>query len=190
MELLQEKLIRLAKESEKEMREMGFSSEMGHKKRTYGISPKATRRLGVCKQKKHIEISKYVLEVGTDTQIKNVIIHEIIHTFDKTIGHKSLWQSYAREVNRYGKYKITTTEDINEFFKVNGTTEEQAHKLCNHRYEITCLNCGAVYYKSRIQNSTIISYKHNNRIHTSCGGKKFKVADTKENIVLVDNGDE
>lgn len=189
MENINEKLQRLAKESEKELKEMGFSNKINEKKRTYNISPRATRRLGVCKQKRHIEISKYVLEVGTDTQIKNVIIHEILHTFNDTIGHKSLWQSYAREINRFGKYKITTTEDIKEFFRINGTTEEQAHKLCNHRYEITCLTCGAVYYKSRIQNSTLISYRHNNRIHTSCGGKKFKVVDTKDNLVLVNNGD-
>lgn len=185
MELLQEKLKRLAKESEKEMREMGFSNEMKNRKRYYSISPKATKRLGLCRQKKYIEISRYVLEVGTDTQIKNVIIHEIIHTFEKTKGHKTLWQSYAREVNRFGKYKISTTENLDEFFKENGTSHEQAQVLCNDKYEITCQKCGAKFYQSRMQTRILNYYKNDKMTHRTCGGKKFIVKDIKENIVLV-----
>lgn len=165
-ESIEQKLRRLARESEQEMRDMGFTSQMEEKTRTYNISPKATKRLGVCKEKKHIEISRYVLEVGTDKQIKNVIIHEIIHTFNECVGHKAKWQMYARQVSNYGVYHITTTENIKEFMKENGTSEERMHKLCNYRYEITCLECRAVYYKSRIQRATLNGYKCGHRVHS------------------------
>ncbi len=183
-ESIEQKLRRLAKESEQEMRDMGFTSQMKHYI-SYNISPKATRRLGVCKNKRAIEISRYVLEVGTDKQIKNVIIHEIIHTFDDCVGHKARWQMYARMVNNYGVYHITTTENIEKFMKENGTNEERMHELCNHRYKITCLKCGAVYYKSRMQNNTLYGYAHGYRRHTNCGGNHFEVVDTKKDEVLV-----
>lgn len=182
MESLEMKLQRLAKESENEMRDMGFGDKL-NKKLYYTIS-NAKKRLGQCCEKRYINISKWLLEVASDKEIKNVIIHEIIHTFDDTIGHKSKWQMYARLVNNYGVYNITRTESIDKIYANNNKVRPK------DRYEITCLGCGNVYYKSRIQSNTIYGYRHGHRIHKNCGCKEFKVVDTRENRILVNGVEE
>ena len=58
------------------------------------------------------------------------------------------------------------------------------------RYEIKCLGCGAVWYKSRIQSNTIYGYRHGHRYHKQCGCKEFKVVDTKENRIIVNGVEE
>ena len=68
MELLQEKLIRLARESEEELREIGLGDKL-KKKRTYTINYRAKCRFGQCCKKKDINISSWLLEVGTDEDI-------------------------------------------------------------------------------------------------------------------------
>lgn len=188
METLQMKLNRLAKESEQELRDMGFSDKL-NKRIDYTIS-NAKSRLGQCCEKKHINISKWLLEVGTDKEIKNTIIHELLHTFDDTIGHKEKWKMYARKVNSYGVYNITRTTSISKIMKHNGVDEEEMHDMLNQRYEITCLGCGAVYYKSKIQSKTLNSYRLGRRYHTSCRSHNFKVVDRKTNEVIVNGVEE
>lgn len=151
METLSEKLVRLSKESENELREIGLGDKL---KRgvTYTINYK---------------------------DIKNTIIHEILHTFDDAVGHKARWKYYARYVNNRTDYHITTTTDIDNIYKrVN-------EKRPLEKYEITCLGCGAVYYKSRLQRTTLNGYKCGHRRHTTCGCNRFKIIDTRENKILV-----
>lgn len=182
-ESLEQKLKRLAKESEREMIDMGFQDKM-NKVLYYTIS-NAKKRLGQCCEKRYINISKWLLEIGTDKEIKNVIIHEILHTFDDTIGHKEKWKMYARQVNNYGVYHITRTESIDKIYENNNAERPK------DRYKIECLGCGAVWYKSRIQSNTMYGYRHGHRYHKQCGCNRFKVIDIKENEIIVNgNGDE
>lgn len=178
METLSEKLVRLSKESENELREIGLGDKL---KRgvTYTINYRAKQRLGQCCNKKNINISRWLLEIGSDKDIKNTIIHEILHTFDDAVGHKARWKYYARYVNNRTDYHITTTTDIDNIYKrVN-------EKRPLEKYEITCLGCGAVYYKSRLQRTTLNGYKCGHRRHTTCGCNRFKIIDTRENKILV-----
>lgn len=185
MNNLETKLYRLAKESENELKEMGFSSQLecvGYI--DYTIS-NATTRLGQCVNKSSINISKWLLEIGNDTEIKNTIIHEILHTFKDTKGHGEQWKKYAKIINDFGKYNITRTTSITKIMQNNGVNIEKQREMLNKNYEITCLQCGETWYFNKICGKTLYYYKNNKMTHKSCKGKHFKVVDLKNNKVLI-----
>lgn len=181
MELLQEKLNRLVKESENELKEIGLGDKL-KKKRTYIINYRAKCRFGECRNKKDINISSWLLEVGTDEDIKDTIIHEILHTFDDTKGHNSKWQYYARYVNNRTNYNISRCGSIDEVY--NKANIERPKKELTYKWEISCRKCGAVWLKTRITNRVLASYKRNGRIHTHCGCKDLQVKNLESGEVI------
>lgn len=165
METLNEKLKRLAKECENELREIGLENKL-KSDIIYSINYRAKRRLGQCCSKRYINISSWLLEIGSDDDIKNTIIHEILHTFDDTIGHKERWQYYARYVSNRTNYHITRTANANEIY-VKANIER------TFKYKITCKKCGKVFYQQRMTQRTMKNYEEGNMFHRSCGGKEF-----------------
>ena len=184
METTSQKLNRLANESMQELIEMGFEEKLKNNNISFTIS-NAKRRLGQCVDKKYINISKWLLEIASDKEIKNTIIHEIIHTFEDTKGHNYKWKQYANKVNSFGVYNITRLANVQEIMNNNGINSEQTKDILNYRYEIKCKKCGTVYYKRRIMDNTMLQYKNHCRIHTRCGGKDFIVKDLKTNKIIV-----
>ena len=181
METLNQKLQRLAKESEKELQAIGLGDKLKSDIK-YTINYKAKKRLGQCCEKRNINISSWLLEIGDDHDIKNTIIHEILHTFEDTIGHKEKWQYYARYVNNRTDYHITRTTSINKIYekanKVRPTRE------IHYRWKITCTKCGKVFYRQRINTKVLNDFARGNRVHKYCGGNDFKIVDIKNCKVL------
>ena len=163
MELLQEKLHRLAKESETELREIGLGDKL-KSNITYTINYRAK-----------INISSWLLEVGSDKDIKNTIIHEILHTFKDTIGHKAKWQYYARYVNNRTEYNITRTTSINNIYAKANIQRPTKH--IHYKWEITCTKCGAVWKKQKMTTKVLNGFTEGNRIHRKCGGTDFRIVD-------------
>ena len=181
METLNQKLRRLVKESEKELQAIGLGDKL-KSDIEYTINYKAKKRLGQCCKKQDINISSWLLEIGDDHDIKNTIIHEILHTFEDTIGHKEKWQYYARYVNNRTDYHITRTTSINKIYekanKVRPTRE------IHYRWKITCTKCGKVFYRQRINTKVLNDFARGNRVHKYCGGNDFKIVDIKNCEVL------
>ena len=181
MKILEEKLKRLVKESEKELQAIGLGDKL-KSDIEYTINYKAKKRLGQCCKKQDINISSWLLEIGDDHDIKNTIIHEILHTFEDTIGHKEKWQYYARYVNNRTDYHITRTTSINKIYekanKVRPTRE------IHYRWKITCTKCGKVFYRQRINTKVLNDFAQGNRVHKYCGGNDFKIVDIKNCKVL------
>lgn len=178
---MNEKLIRLSKESIRELEEIGLG-KMIPKNLNFTINYRAKKRLGQCCEKQDINISSWLLEIGDDHDIKNTIIHEILHTFEDTIGHKEKWQYYARYVNNRTDYHITRTTSINKIYekanKVRPTRE------IHYRWKITCTKCGKVFYRQRINTKVLNDFTRGNRVHKYCGGNDFKIVDIKNCKVL------
>lgn len=174
METLNQKLKRLVKESEKELQDIG----LGDKLKTdinYTINYRAKKRLGQCCGKNSINISSWLLEIGLDHDIKNTIIHEILHSFDDTIGHKEKWQYYARYVNNRTDYNITRTTSINKIYE--RANKVRPTKEIHYKWEITCKKCGKVFYKQKMATKVLNDFKRGNRVHRHCGGDDFKIVD-------------
>lgn len=181
MELLLDKLKRLAKESEDELREIGLGDKL-KSNITYTINYRAKKRFGQCCDKKDINISSWLLEIGSDEDIKNTIIHEILHTFSDAVGHGAKWQYYANYVNARTKYKISRCGSINEVYqkanKVRPTTK------VNYNWEITCRQCGATWKKQKMLNRTLVGYKYHSRYHISCGCHDLQVKNLKSGEIV------
>lgn len=181
METLNQKLKRLVKESEKELQAIGLGDKL-KSDIEYTINYRAKKRLGQCCKKQDINISSWLLEIGDDHDIKNTIIHEILHTFEDTIGHKEKWQYYARYVNNRTDYHITRTTSINKIYEK--ANKVRPTKEIHYRWKITCTKCGKVFYRQRINTKVLNDFARGNRVHKYCGGNDFKIVDIKNCKVL------
>lgn len=174
METLDQKLKRLSKESEKELKDIGLGRMLKNNIK-YTINYRAKRRLGQCCEKQYINISSWLLEIGNDHDIKNTIIHEILHTFNDTVGHKAKWQYYASYVNNRTDYHITRTGNINEIYE-RANKVRPIEKVC-YKWKITCNKCGKVFYRHKMTTRILNSFKQGHRIHRHCGGTNFEIVD-------------
>lgn len=182
---MNEKLIRLSKESIKELEDIGLG-KMIPKNLHFTINYKAKNRLGQCVDKRDINISSWLLEIGLDHDIKNTIIHEILHTFKDTIGHKAKWQYYAGYVNNRTDYHITRTTSIDNIYaRANEVRPTSDHRESSYKYKIVCEKCGCEWYRYRMTREVFLSYKYNTRVHRNCGCRNFKIIDIKENKELL-----
>ena len=175
------KLKRLAKESEKELRNIG----LGHKIKkniTYEVNYRAKKRLGQCCNKKEINISSWLLEIANDHDIKNTIIHEILHTFDDTKGHKVKWQYYANYVNNRTDYEITRLTNVYRIYNNVGITRPMEYRP--YKWEITCTKCGQVWNWYRLTQKGLNDFMKEKRVHRKCGGKDFKIVDLDEGELI------
>lgn len=176
-ETLNQKLQRLAKESEKELRDIGLGDKL-KSDIEYTINYRAKERLGQCVGKRDINISSWLLEIGLDHDIKNVIIHEILHTFEDTIGHKTKWKYYANYVNNRTDYYIERTESIDNIY--TRANKVRPRREIHYKWEITCEKCGGVFYRQRIDTRTLDKFIEGKMIHKHCGGHDFKIVDIKK----------
>ena len=178
---MNEKLIRLSKESIRELEEIGLG-KMIPKNLNFTINYRAKKRLGQCCEKQDINISSWLLEIGDDHDIKNTIIHEILHTFKDTIGHKAKWQYYANYVNNRTDYHITRTTSIDGIYARANKTRPR--REVSYKYEITCEKCGRVFYRQRIDTRTLNKFIEGKMTHRHCGGHDFKIVDIKNCKIL------
>ena len=178
---MNEKLIRLSKESIRELEEIGLG-KMIPKNLNFTINYRAKKRLGQCCKKQDINISSWLLEIGDDHDIKNTIIHEILHTFKDTIGHKAKWQYYANYVNNRTDYHITRLANVDGIYARANKTRPR--REVSYKYEITCEKCGKVFYRQKMTKRIFNSFTQGTMIHKSCGGHDFKIVDIKNCEVL------
>ena len=171
---LEKKLKRLVNESISELKDIGLGVMLKNNI-NYSINYKAKKRLGQCCDKKDINISSWLLEVATDHDIKNTIIHEIIHTFKDTKGHKAKWQYYANYVNNRTDYNITRLANVDAIYENAKVVRPLRQK--QYKYEITCEKCGKVFYKQRMTTKTLNNFASGKMVHKSCGGNEFRIVD-------------
>lgn len=141
-----------------------------------GVSPRATYRHGVCKYKNNgciIEISKHLFNVDDDEMI-NVLIHEILHTFKNTDGHKGMWKVYANKISKNTNYKITRTRHI------DGTD-----RTCNYKYLVICGGCGMTIKQQRISKKRINAYSKNRCYCRLCRSHDIKVKSIIEDRLIL-----
>lgn len=133
------------------------------------INNRAKKRLGCCKKKSennnefyYIEISDKMLE-KRDVEIKEVIIHELLHTCEGCMNHGSKWKAEVNKVNKCYGYNITTTSKLNSEQIINGS------------YLIKCNKCGQE--NIRIRKTKIVMHPEMYRCG-KCGGelRAFKIS--------------
>lgn len=92
--------------------------------------------LGLCSYSKQtISLSSYLLQLMSDAEVKNTLLHEIAHALTKGDGHGNIWRRKFIELGGNGN-RTTTLE----------CTFEEHPKT---KYSLTCPCCGYVIPKHR-----------------------------------------
>lgn len=101
-----------------------------------------------------IYLSKYLLECD-EKLIKETIIHELIHTLKGCFNHGYNFIRYANFIKSKTGYNIV----------IKNSNPQFGQKI-QKKYKITCLDCGKVFYRHRLDKYAKMGYyKH------ACGGK-------------------
>lgn len=103
----------------------------------------------------NIYLNKKMLKCD-DKQIKNTLLHELIHTIDGCFNHGDNFKKQAEIVNKLYGYNIQRSSSCQEF-----------KNQLNFKYEVCCTNCGAKnkYFKK----TNIVKYP--NLYRCACGGE-------------------
>jgi len=121
------------------------------------INNRAIRRWGACKHVGttrffegrrpifRIELSARLAEYGTDSDVRNTLAHELLHTCDGCLNHGSLWNRYARKMNETYGYHIKSRANGDEM----EAQELHGERHSIYRYEATCVGCGERIYRMR-----------------------------------------
>ena len=122
---------------------LGFISE--HKLEGWGMKfDTAKVRFGYCNyRKKEIGLSRQLVELNTEEEVKNIILHEIAHAIiGPGNGHKRKWKMAAISVGCepkrcYGDGVITPTRRYTGTCPTCGTTVQKDR----HRKGSACIEC-------------------------------------------------
>ena len=124
---------------------------------------RATRTFGKCRLIKDntytIYISKYFLNNPT-AEIKNVLVHEVLHTVKGCMNHGNKWKVLANRMNSKYGYNIKRTSN----YILNS---EEANQI-KRQYTIKCQGCGQTIYRQK--KSKLVTKPHLYRCG-KCGGK-------------------
>lgn len=136
------------------------------------VNNRLSRALGRCVRKNgvfHIELArKSVGESVNVNFIKNIIMHEIVHTMPNCWNHGHVFQHYAQIINRKLGYHVGTTETI-ENMMAAGVKPLIKSEVA--RYALVCGKCGKrVAYRQR---QCDLTTNPGNYVHSGCGGNLF-----------------
>lgn len=127
---------------------------------------RAKKRLGCCKKEKRAMQDFFIIEISTvlkdesDERIKEVMLHELLHTCKGCFNHGKAWKALAEKVNQSYGYHISTYADANYLETVRPQSEP-------YRYAIVCTRCGNIGYRRK--KSKVITQIKNYRC-SKCGG--------------------
>lgn len=185
------KLIRLKNECIRELDTISDIPSIHDYSIDFEVNYNAKKRLGQCVNEglnyRTINISYWLLARFSDKDIKNTIMHELLHCYKECRGHDYMWKHYASIVNRKLGYNITRLANVREMCNENGIDTESYIDMKNYKYEITCKTCGSVFHTYKMSAWTKKCYMTHTCTHRSCGGKDFKVIDLKLNKVICDD---
>ena len=170
MELMskQEYLLGVAEECKEELRALNieFAENV-----YFEINTRAKSRFGRCRKvcswnnEFTIEITDMLLEKNVPTKsLKNTIIHELLHTVDGCMNHKSKWKNLANKVNNAYGYDIKRASSFEE----RGVKMEIAPKKINYMFK--CKGCGQTIKRTRKSKFT----EFYNYYTCGCCGVKFE----------------
>lgn len=123
------------------------------------------RRAGACHYgTRTISLSRHILPLASDEEIRETILHEVAHALMPGHSHDAAWTAKLREMGGTGKrtHSMETPEG---------------------RYEVHCQNCGKIgtrhqaqgTWKRNVGQPSPIAYYH----HRKCGNGKLWLVDTK-----------
>lgn len=144
------------KYSELSARDLGYTFKWSNKKRA----------LGSCNYKnKHVKLSKCLTKKQDEGTVRNTILHEIAHAFNKAIynmtGHGHTWRKLHKEMGGTGNRVTSLTYD---------------KCITDSKYTLVCPSCG-----------NKASYHRRIRVNRSCASCDPSKYNEKFKMELIQN---
>lgn len=161
----EERLQRISEEATRELNHIGIYPS--NQIICFKENRRAKKRLGCCKKEKSLMQEKFIIEVAlvmqteTDEKIKEILIHELLHTCKGCFNHGPAWKALAQKVNQAYGYKISTYVDTRQL-----NIDKPAPP--KYKYKITCSSCKTAFYRQK--RSKLIEKPQRYRCG-KCGGR-------------------
>jgi predicted SprT family Zn-dependent metalloprotease len=125
------------------------------------VNNRSKSRLGVCRRRAGkfiIEISDFVFDIS-EKEVRNTLVHEMLHTVDKCFNHGNTWKYNAMLLNRKYGYDISRT--------CSREVSKEMRKVVPYKYMIECQECGMTTGRHKFSNLISQTY----RFRCKCGGE-------------------
>lgn len=142
--------------------------------RDFTINTRAKSRWGQCAKRPdgfYININEALCDGNHEDGLRATLFHELLHTCDGCMNHKSKWKDYADRVSKATGLKITRTDSAAD--KGFDSTAMPGRK---NKYQIFCPNCGLV--GTRQKRSRVVKLIDRCRC-TICGSTELYVVETE-----------
>jgi predicted SprT family Zn-dependent metalloprotease len=96
--------------------------------------------------KKQISVSRYLVELNGEDEVRDTILHEIAHALSpRGAGHGSAWRSVAQSIGCNGR-RCYGAEVVRPAPKFKGTCPSCKLVIYRHRrIEVACAKCSPVF---------------------------------------------
>lgn len=136
------------------------------------VNSRAKTRLGQCTRRSdgtyEIQIAKLLLteEQVAEIDVKEVIIHEILHTCYGCMKHTGRWKKYAEKMNNVYGYHISRTKNMEQL-----GLPEHTVKRRDVKYVYVCAGCG-----QRVERTRACKFTSNPKMYRCgrCGSNQWK----------------
>lgn len=128
-------------------------------RKAMGRCKRKTNLLGVCYE---IEVAGCMLADNVDEmEIRDTIMHELIHTCPRCFDHGYYFHHYAEIVNRKYGYHVDTYVDTEQVKAAGVIIKEESYK-----YILKCKVCGREFKRKRMSDAV----QNPAMYHCPCGG--------------------
>ncbi len=154
----------------RELKQIGYGSKL-HGNVYLSIAPITGTTLGRCINKQRIEIAKWIISLNDEILFKEILMHELLHTFPDTKNHDKTWKKYAEDVNKKLGYHISRCFDINNY--LTNSNYSFATNLAGFKYEVKCTKCNKSYYFHNLSSQKIRYFQCNLMKCNHCDSNNF-----------------
>ena len=137
-------------EAKQQLINLGYS-ELSNNSYHIELNNRFTNRLGDCSRIKQfnyrIRLNQKRLQYDTKKDVQNTIMHELIHSINGCMNHRTKFQNVARHVNSsYSQYHIATHSQCSNYTNIYRKELKQKR---DEKYVVNCFNCNQEWRYSR-----------------------------------------
>jgi len=125
----------------------------------------AKRRFGACNYtKKTISLSKHLVKINSEAEVKDTILHEIAHALCPKDGHGKKWQAKCREIGAKPE-RLYTAEQVKGIaanyilYCPNCGFQHKRFRRSRKRYY--CASCCKKYNNNRVDERFLLRWRIN-----------------------------
>jgi predicted SprT family Zn-dependent metalloprotease len=150
---------KMRKEVEQELKDSAIPFTKNY---IFSFNPRLKRALGRAKRKgnlMYVELSTLLYK--DPIKMRDILVHELLHTVPGCMNHGKLWKQYAEVINFNSGYNVKRCYDTES---LNSELQNELVRVKN--YKVVCQKCDKIYTYQK--QSKVVKYPSLYRC--KCGG--------------------